>query len=109
MAIVTSNVTTAGTDIYTSSGNSAVTFASFCNYGASPVSANVHIVPSGDSVSSLNLTIVGLELTAAGNATGDTFQLYSGGEKLLLENGDLIHVVANADNTLTTVVSYTSI
>lgn len=109
MAIVTSNVTTTGTNIYTSNGNNAVTFASFCNYSASPVSANIHVVPSGDSPSNLNLVIVGLELTAAGNATGDTYQLYSGGEKLLLENGDLIHCIANANTAIATVVSYTSI
>jgi len=109
MAIVTANVTTSGTDVYTSNGNSAVTFASFCNYSASPVSANIHVIPDGDSASSLNLAIVGLELTAAGNATGDTYQLYSGGEKLLLENGDILHVVANANNAITSVVSYTSI
>jgi len=109
MAIVTANVTTSGTDVYTSSGDSAVTYASFCNYSASPVSANIHIVPNGDSPSNLNLTIVGLELTASGAATGDTFQLYSGGEKLLLEDGDLIHVVANANNSISTVVSHTSI
>lgn len=109
MAIVTANVTTSGTDVYTSSGNSAVTWASFCNYSASAVSANVHVVPSGDSATNLNAVIIGLELAASGNATGDTYQLYSGGEKLLLENGDLIHVVANTNNAITTVVSYTSI
>lgn len=109
MAILTANVTSSGTDVYTSSGNSAVTYASFCNYSTSAVSADIHIVPDGDSPSNLNLTITGLELTASGNATGDTYQLYSGGEKLLLEDGDLIHVVANANNAITTVVSYTSI
>lgn len=109
MAIVTSNVTTTGTDVYTSSGNSAITWASFCNYSAGTVSANIHIVPDGDSPTNLNLAIVGLELTAAGNTTGDTYQLYSAGEKLLLENGDVIHCVANANNAIATVVSYTTI
>ena len=109
MAINTANVTSSGTDVYTSSGNSAVTYASFCNYSAVAVSAEIHVVPDGDSVGNLNLVITGLELTAAGNATGDTFQLYSGGEKLLLEDGDKIHVVGNVDNAITAVVSYTSI
>ncbi len=109
MAIVTANVTSVGTDVYTSNGNSAVTYASFCNYSANAVSANIHVVPNGDSPSNLNLTITGLELTASGNGTGDTYQLYSGGEKLLLENGDLIYVQANTDNAIAAVVSFTSI
>lgn len=109
MAIVTANVTTTGTDVYTSTGDSAVTYASFCNYSANAVSANIHIVPDGDSPTNLNLTIVGLELNASGNATGDTYQLYSGGEKLLLGDGDAIHVEANTNNAITSVVSFTSI
>lgn len=109
MAIVTSNVTTVGTDIFTSSGNTAITYASFCNYSANSVSANIHVVPDGDSPSNLNLAIVGLELTASGNATGDTFKLYAAGEKLLLGNGDVLHCVANANNSIASVVSFTNI
>lgn len=109
MAITTANVTSTGTDVYTSSGNSAITFASFCNRSANAVTANIHVVPNGDSPTDLNLVIVGLELTAAGNATGDTYQLYVGGEKLLFEDGDVLHCVANVDNAITTVVSSTGI
>jgi hypothetical protein len=47
-------------------------------------------------------------LTASGVGTGDTYQLYAGGEKLLLGNGDFISVQSNA-NTMTAVTSYTSI
>lgn len=109
MSIQVANVTSSGTTVYTSTGNTAVTFLSLCNYSASNVAANVHVVPSGNTASSDNIVLVGLELTASGNATGDTYQFYSGGEKLLLNNGDFIHVQATANNAITTVTSFTSI
>ena len=108
MAISTTNVTTAVGNVYVSSGNSAVTFLSLCNVGAANVTANVHVVPSGDSADSTNLTVIGLDISASGANTGDTYQLYSGGEKLLLGNGDSIQVSSSA-NTVTAITSYTSI
>jgi len=45
-----------------------------------------------------NIELTGLE----------TYQLYAGGEKLLLNNGDFVRLVANA-NTVTTVTSFTTI
>jgi hypothetical protein len=38
----------------------------------------------------------------------DTYQLYAGGEKLLLGNGDFVSVQANA-NTVTAVTSFTTV
>ena len=108
MAIETANVTTAVGNVFVSSGNSAVTFLSLCNVGASNVTANVHVVPSGDSADATNLHVIGLSLTASGANTGDTYQLYSGGEKLLLGDGDSIQASTSA-NTVTSVTSYTSI
>lgn len=109
MSIQVANVTTSGTTVYTSTGNTAVTFLSFCNYSASNVAANVYVVPSGDTANTNNIVLVGLELTASGNTTGDTYQFYSGSEKLLLDNGDFIYVEATANNAITTVTSYTSL
>ena len=109
MSIQVANVTTSGTTVFASAGNTAITFLSLCNYSASNVAANLHVVPNGDLASSDNIVLVGLELTASGNATGDTYQFYSGGEKLLLENGDSIVVQSTANNAITTVTSYTSI
>ena len=108
MPIQTSAVTTAGNTVYTSTGSTAVTFLSICNYGASDVVANIHVVPSGDTASNVNLVITQLELIASGNGTGDTYQLYSGGEKLLLDNGDFIYIDASA-NTVSAVTSYISV
>lgn len=109
MTIQVANVTTSGTTVFTSVGNTAITFLSLCNYSASNVAANLHVVPSGNTAGSDNIVLVGLELTASGNATGDTYQLYSGGEKLLLSNGDFVVVQATANNAITTVTSYTSV
>jgi hypothetical protein len=109
MAIALGNVTTTVGNIYVSSGNTAVTFLSICNYSASNVAANVHVVPSGDAADETNIVLVGLELTASGNATGDTYQFYAGGEKLLLADGDSIQMSAGANSAITTVTSYTSI
>jgi len=39
----------------------------------------------------------------------DSYQLYSGGEKLLLENGDIVQVTANVASGVNAVTSFTSI
>lgn len=104
MSLSTANVTTATANVYTSSGNTAVTFLSLCNYGASNVTANVYVVPSGDSASNLNLSVSNVLIT-----TGDTFQFYAGNEKLIFANSDTIQVNASANNAIAAVVSYTSI
>lgn len=103
MSISTTNVTTAGNIVYTSSGNTAVTFLSLCNFGAGNLTANLYIVPNGGSASNSTISLASLQLISL-----DTYQIYSGGEKLLLQNGDTITVNASS-NTVTAVVSYTSI
>lgn len=111
MTIQVANVTTSGTSVYTSSGNSAITFMSICNYSNSAVVANVHIVPSGNVASNNNITLASLNLAAgnAGTGGGDTYQFYAGAEKLLLGPGDFISVDASANNAITVVTSYTTI
>ena len=109
MSISTANITTVVGNAYVSSGNTAITFMSICNYSAANVAVNVYAVPSGQAAGNSNIILTGIELTAAGNATGDTYQLYSGGEKLLLASGDSIQVRATANSAITTVTSYTSI
>jgi hypothetical protein len=39
----------------------------------------------------------------------DTYQLYAGGEKLLLSNGDTVQANCSSNNAITTMVSYTTI
>lgn len=104
MPIATGNVTTSAAAVYTSSGNTAITFLSLCNYSAGNITANVFAVPNGDTAGNLNVVLSTIEIAA-----GDTYQLYAGGEKLLLSNGDTVQANANADNSLNTVTSYTTI
>jgi hypothetical protein len=103
MTIQVANVTSAGNTVYTSSGNTAITFLSLCNYAAGNVTANVYVVPSAGTAGNTNIILNNLPL-----AGGDTYQLYAGGEKLLLGPGDFVQIQSNA-NTVTAVVSFTTI
>lgn len=104
MTIQVGNVTTSAASVYTSVGNTAITFLSLCNYSAGNVVANVFVVPSGNSAGNTNIIINNINITV-----GDTYQLYAGAEKLLLNNGDSVQVNASANTAITTVTSYTSI
>ena len=104
MTIQVGNVTTSPASVYTSVGNTAITFLSLCNYTAGNVAANVYVVPNGGTAGNTNIIINNINITV-----GDTYQLYDGAEKLLLENGDSVQINANANNSITTVTSYTSI
>jgi len=104
MPIALGNITTSVSNAYASSGNTAVTFLSITNYSAGNVTANVFVVPSGNTAGNLNVVLSQIEI-----ATLDTYQLYAGGEKLLLSNGDSVQANANANNSITTVTSYTTI
>ena len=103
MAITTVSVTTVGNTVYTSSGNTAVTWLSLNNWGPANVTANIYAVPSGNTVGTSTQIAYALLLQS-----GDTYQLYVGNEKLLLNNNDFISVNATA-NTITAVTSYTSV
>ena len=103
MSIVTANVTTAIGNVYVSGGNTAITFLTICNYGASNVTANVYVVPSGNTVGNTNIILATLPLTPT-----DTYQLYQAAEKILLGPGDTICANASA-NTVSIVTSYTTI
>ena len=104
MSIQTSNVTTTIANVFVSSGDTAVTFLSLANYSASNVSANVYVVPNGNTVGNLNAVVANIQIT-----TEDTYQFYVGNEKLVLSNGDSIQVNAGADNSIAAVVSFTSV
>lgn len=104
MTIAVGNVTSSAGNIYTSTGNTAITFLSFTNYSAGNVVANVWVVPSGDTAANTNIILSQLLITA-----NDTYQLYAGSEKLLLGPGDAVQADANANNAITTVTSYTTI
>ena len=103
MAIQVANVTTDGTTVYTSSGNTVVTFLSLCNYSVANATIDIAVVNNGNVASESNLVITELDIVPS-----DTYQFYVGNEKLLLNNGDFIFVLSSANNAITSCVSYTS-
>lgn len=103
MAISTVSVTTVGNTVYTSTGNTAITWLSLNNWGPANVTANIYAVPNGNVAGNVNQIAYALLLQS-----GDTYQIYSGNEKLILNNGDFINVDVTA-NTVTSVTSYTSV
>lgn len=103
MSITTASVTTLGNVVYTSGGNTAITFMSFANWGAGNLTANVFVVPNSGTATTSNQILYSLPLNS-----GDTYQLYAAGEKLLLGPGDFVQVNATA-NSVTVVTSFTTI
>ena len=95
--------TVVGNTVYTSGGNTAITWLSLNNWGAANVTANVFVVPNSNSATTSNRILYALPL-----ASGDTYQIYAAGEKLLLGTGDFIQVITTA-NTVTAVTSFTTI
>lgn len=102
MSIATASISTAGSNVYSSSGNTVVTWLSICNTTAGNITANVHVLVSGATANTENTIASNVLITS-----GDTYQIYTGNEKLLLDNNGAIYAVANA-NTLSAVTSYTS-
>ena len=94
----------AAANVYSSTGNTAITSLTFCNYSAANIAVNMFVVPSGGSAG--NSTVVLANLIIQG---GDTYQIYQAAEKLLLGNGDTIQANANVNSTITAVTSYTTI
>ena len=103
MTIRTYIATTALGNAYVSTGNTAITSLTLCNWGVANVTANVFVVPSGNSASTSNQMWYKLPL-----AIGDTYQLYAAAEKLLLGPGDTIQANVTA-NSVTVITSYTTI
>lgn len=103
MATTSSLITTTGNTVYTSTGNTVITWLSITNYSSGNATANVHVVPSAGSANAQNTIISNVLITA-----GDTLQLYTGNEKLILENNTFVVAVANANTALNAVTSYTS-
>ena len=105
MSIITTAVDLdPGTVAITSAGVTAITIISLCNYSANSETASIHIVPSGASVTNDNIFISNLEIFP-----NDTFIVYQGGEKIILDDGDTIVVIASTVNTITAITSYMAI
>lgn len=91
-------------NVYVSTGNTAVTSLTFCNYSANSVTANIFVVPAGNTATTSNQMWYNLPLTS-----GDTYQLYAAAEKILLGPGDTIQANCSANTSVTAITSYTSI
>jgi len=103
MTIAIANVTTTTSAVYTSGGNTAITSLTLCNWGPANVTANLYVVPSGHTADTSTQALYALPIYS-----GDTAQLYTFAEKLLLSDGDTVQVSATA-NSVTSITSYTSI
>lgn len=104
MTIAVTAVTNSLTTVYTSSNNTAITYLNLTNSSGGAITVDIHVVPNGGTAGTTNLVAKTLSI----NAT-DSYQLYSGGEKLLFENGDFIQIVASAASGINAVVSSTAI
>ena len=101
MTIALAQVTNTANAIYTSSGNTAITSLTMCNWGPNQVYANLFVVPNGNTASTLNIALSNVLIPS-----GETAQLYMFAEKLLLGPNDSIRANTSA-NTLTAITSYT--
>jgi len=102
MSIQTANVGITDTTTFTSvGGQSAVTLMSLCNYGAVSQTVSVYIVTATNSASDANIFVKEIEIAPA-----DTFIIYQGGEKIILDEDDSIVAIASAANAVTAITSY---
>ena len=104
MTISVTAVTNSLTTVYTSTNNTAITYLNLTNSSAGALTVDIHVIPSGGTAGTTNLVAKTLSI----NAT-DSYQLYSGGEKLLLANGDFVQVVASGATGINAVTSFTAI
>lgn len=100
--ITTANVTSSVSTVYTSSGNTVMSVAYFCNYSTSPAQITVHLVPSGGSANVLNKIYSNVSVTA-----GDTLVVET--EKIIFSTGDTLQANASANNAFNAIVSYTGV
>ena len=104
MTIQTTAVSNSATTVYTSTNNTAVTYMQLTNTSAGALTVDINVIPNGDSLSATNVVAKTLSISAT-----DSYQLYTGGEKLLLANGDTVQVTASAATGINSVVSFTAI
>ena len=93
-----------GSAVFTSVGNTAITWLSVTNPDSTADAVDIHVVPALGTPDNTNLVVSNLSITA-----DDTYQLYVGAEKLLLSDGDSVHVIATSSSISSVVISYTTI
>ena len=101
MAITNTRLTTiAPTTVFEAVGQQAITVMYITNTTSTPVSFNMFVINSDDSVGAAfdNQVYSAVELTA-----NDTYVISQ--EKIILDSGDLIDIEANVANCVTVTVS----
>jgi len=101
MSIQTITLDATQTSTLASVGTSAVTIMSLCNYSAVSQTVSIHIVPQGSLPDDTNIFVKDITIVA-----GDTFILYQGGEKIILDDGDFISAIASNAAAVTAITSY---
>lgn len=98
MAIQSTTLTLATSNIYVSPSNSVISTMYFCNYGSTTANLNVWITGAGSTFdASANLVYREVQIAAA-----DTFVIDR--EKLVLATGDYIR--ANSGGSISATVNY---
>jgi hypothetical protein len=90
--------------VFLSSGESAVTYLSLCNFSASPVTLDVHLCPGAAAAGTGNIIISQLTIAA-----DDSYVIYGAGEKIILSDGDAIKIIAGTASAVTAVTSYVGV
>lgn len=100
MAIVNANIGSGVPgQVYSSTGETAVTAVMFCNVGQVDTSIDVWLVPAGVSLSNTCMILNSIDMPA-----GETFSIDT--ERFILENGDAIYAQAADTNVISATVSY---
>jgi hypothetical protein len=103
MAITSTLVlATTATNIFTASGDQAITTVIFCNTSTSACTLDVFLVPAGQAAASQYTVLKSLTLPST-----ETFVLDS--EKLILANGDSIQAQETSNNNHATVATVSSV
>ena len=104
MTIAVTAVSNSLTTVDTSTNNTAITYLNLTNSSGGTLTVDIHVIPSGGTAGATNLVAKTLSI----NNT-DSYQLYSGGEKLLLANGDFVQIVSSGATGINAVTSFTAI
>lgn len=101
MAIQSTTLTLATSNIYVSSGNTVISTMYFCNYGSAAANLNVYMTGAGSTFSTTaNVVYREVQIAAA-----DTFVIDR--EKLVFANGDYIR--ANSGGSISATINYVGI
>lgn len=103
MAIINTVVYETANVVHTSTGDTVISSAYFCNNDASAQSVWVYLVPSGDTLDA-NVHTVYKDVVVA---SGDTFVMDM--EKLVFANGDTMQANCSANTAIIATVSYVGI